>query len=260
MAKIKNYVVGAHRRIKSTQWAWKDTAAEGDIYKTYGEMYQLSRASLREFLDGDWEEVIFNEEIEAIAFAMKMNWHGIYDLWHSEPCNILAIGPDVQMIEPTKIFGQFEEMRMFNWTDPKTYNEANPWNVTLPNYFNGDMKYYPHTMSEETWQRGLEMAKTWPEDHTPATWGNEQVIDNVMFWGQPGMTFEKAHRPDLFYQAQWLPWKPIEEQDAWNDFKMENAKVIHWHSSRHSPTKLECMRNINRMYEIEPYAGKLSLD
>ena len=254
---IKNYVVGAHRRIASTKWAWKDTSSEGDIYRTYGEMYQLSRASLREFLEGDWEEIVWQENIESIQYAMKMNWRAVYDLWHREPCNILAIGPDVQMVEPTKIFGEFKEFRMFNWTDPKSYDGANPWGVKLPNFFNGDMKYYPHTMKEETWELGLKMTETWPEDNTPEAWGHEQVIDNAMFWSQPGIDFETAHSPDLFYQAQWLPWYPIEKQDQWNDFKMEDAKVIHWHSSRHSPTKLECMRNINRLYDIPTYEGKL---
>ena len=110
---------------------------------------------------------------------MKMNWRAVYDLWHREPCNILAIGPDVQMVEPTKIFGEFKEFRMFNWTDPKSYDGANPWGVKLPNFFNGDMKYYPHTMKEETWELGLKMTETWPEDNTPEakTQGERGVTD-----------------------------------------------------------------------------------
>jgi hypothetical protein len=256
---VKNYIIGAHRRIKDTKWSWKDTKDEGDIYQTYGEMYRLSRASLRHFLEGEWEELIWQEEIDSIAYAMKLNWQNVYKLWHSEPCNILAVGPDVQLVKPTKIFGEFDEFRMFNWTDPKEYYDVNPWGLSLPNYFNGDFKYYPHTMSEDVWDLGLKMTENWVEDNTTQTWGYEQLIENAMFWKQ-GISFEKAHRPDLFYQAQWLPsWATVEQQDAWNNFKYEDASVIHWHSSRHSPTKLECMRQVNDALQIPAYQGILTL-
>lgn len=245
MAKVKNYVIGAHRRINSTKWAWKDTSTEGDIYKTYSEMYRLSRSSMYYFLEGDWEELVWNEDIDNIGQAMKLNWTNVYNLWHSEPCNILAVGPDVQIVKPLKMFGEFSEFRMFNWTDPKSYNAANSWDIKLPNYFNGDFKYYPHTMSESLWDMGRKMAESWEgNDTTPETWGNEQLIENAMFWSQ-GLTFEQAHRPDLFYQAQNLPWSSIDEMNAWNNYDYADAKVLHWHSSRHSPTKLQCMQQIN---------------
>ncbi len=76
------------------------------------------------------------------------------------------------------------------------------------------------------------------------SYNNQQIIHNTMFWSQ-NLDWEDAHKPELFYQAQWLPWNPVEVQDEWNGCKYENAQVIHWHSSRHSPTKLECMRQIN---------------
>ena len=257
MTKVKNYVIGAHRRINSTQWAWKDTSAEGDIYKIYSEMYKLSRNSLNHFLEGEWEELVWTEDIDNIGQAMKLNWTNVYNLWHSEPCNILALGPDVQLVKPLSIFGEFDEFRMFNWTDPKEHHGPNPWNIDLPNYFNGDFKYYPHTMSEDLWEMGQKMAETWEgNDTTPETWGNEQLIENAMFWSQ-GIPFEEAHRPDLFYQAQLLPWYDVEQMDAWNNFKYEDASVIHWHSSRHSPTKLECMRQVNDALEIPSYKCKI---
>ena len=77
-----------------------------------------------------------------------------------------------------------------------------------------------------------------------------------MFWSQ-GISFEEAHKPELFYQAQQLPWVSIEQMDAWNNSKYEDAKVVHWHSSRHSPTKLDCMRQINDALEIPKYTCKL---
>ena len=257
MTEVKNYIVGAHRRIKSTKWAWKDTKDEGDIYEIYSQMYRYSRSSMRHFIEGEWEEVLHDEEIDSIAQAMKLNWTNTYNLWKKEPCNILAVGPDVQIVKPLKIFGEFNEFRMFNWTDPKTYNDPNPWNIQLDNYFNGDFKYFPHTMSEELWDKGWEMAEKWEgNDGTPETWGNEQLIENVMFWSQ-GLAWEDAHRPELFYQAQWLPWHDISVQNEWNGCDYQDAKVLHWHSSRHSPTKLECMRQIHEALEILNYECKL---
>ena len=35
MTAVKNYLVGAHYRIKETKWAWKDTKDEGDQYELY---------------------------------------------------------------------------------------------------------------------------------------------------------------------------------------------------------------------------------
>lgn len=255
---IKNYVIGAHRRINSPQWAWKDTSAEGDIYETYSEMYRLSRSSLYHFLEGDWEELVWTEDIDNIGQAMKLNWTNVYNLWHREPCNILALGPDVQLVKPLKIFGEFEEFRMFNWTDPKSYSGNDKWGINeLPNYFNGDFKYYPHTMSEEVWELGRKMAETWEgNDTTPETWGNEQLIENVMFWSQ-GLTFEQAHKPELFYQAHALPWVDIEEMNAWNNCDYQDAKVLHWHSSRHSPTKLDCMRQLSEGLAIPTHECKI---
>jgi hypothetical protein len=258
MINIKNYVVGAHRRINSSQWAWKDTSPEGDIYQTYGEMYRLSRSSMRHFLKGEWEEVLHDEDIESIAYAMKLNFTNTYNLWKSEPCNILAVGPDVQIVKPLDIFGgEFDgKFRMFNWTDPKVYHDPNPWGIRLDNYFNGDFKYFPHDMDERLWEKAWERAETWVEDNSMENWGNEQLIENEMFWSQ-GLSWEEAHRPDLFYQAQWLPWKSVEEMDAWNNYKYEDASVIHWHSSRHSPTKLECMRQVNEGLGVPMYETKL---
>ena len=53
MTAVKNYLVGALYRIKETKWAWKDTKDEGDQYELYKRMYQLSRASVKKFLEGE---------------------------------------------------------------------------------------------------------------------------------------------------------------------------------------------------------------
>ena len=78
------------------------------------------------------------------------------------------------------------------------------------------------------------------------------ITCSTTIWSQ-GLEWPDAHRPELFYQAQWLPtWAPLETQDAWNQCSYEEAQVIHWHSSRHAPTKLECMRQVNEALGVTP--------
>lgn len=253
MSSIKNYVVGTHRRILDSKWNWKDTANEGDIYELYKSMYQYSRASLRHFLLDQWTEVCFTEEIQHVNMAARISWNNIYNLWHSEPCNILVVGPDVSMIRPTKIFDAFNEFRMFNWTDPKSYNEPNPWDVQHPDYFNGDLLYFPHTMKREVWQIYEQMIPQYRD----TAWGDDQVIANQMFWSQ-NLSWQDAHRPDLFYMAHLLPWRPIREMDEWNCYKMSQANMLHWSGSRHAPTRVALMRDINQSLGISQYSGILS--
>lgn len=246
---VKNYVVCAHRRIKSTKWVWKDTAAEGDIYQNYYEMCRHSLSSMRKFLAGDWQYILLDEEIDSISDAMPLNNDRIYELWHREPCNILWVGPDVQFVKPTEMFGKFNEYRLFNWTDPKSWSEPNQYNKTFENLFNNDLQYYPSTMDPALWKIEREMRAQWNNDQDMNNYNNSQIINNTMFWEQ-GIPFEDAHKPELFYQAQWLPWKSQDEQDDWNQSSLTDAHVIHWHGSRYSPTKLACMENFSKMLEI----------
>jgi hypothetical protein len=257
MNNVKNYVVGQHYRIKDSKWSWKDTKDEGDQYELYKEMYKLSRASLRHFLEDDWEEICFEGEIDHVGLAAKKTCNFIRQMAKSEPCNMLVLGPDCQMVQKTRIFGEFNEFRMFNWTDPKTNSGDNIWGIKLENYFNGDMLYFPHNMKPELWKMYDDMFDSWEVDNSVKNWGNDQIIHNTLFWSQ-NLTWEDAHRPELFYQAQWIPsWAPIEVQDEWNNCRSTDAHIIHWHASRHIPTKLAAMKNIHEVLNIPEYNGVL---
>ena len=143
------------------------------------------------------------------------------------------------------MFGEFNEFRLFNWTDPKQWYEPNQYNKTFDNLFNNDLQYYPSNMDPQLWELERSMRNEWDNSDGMSSYNNQQIIHNTMFWSQ-GLEWKDAHRPDLFYQAQWIPhWATLEQQDEWNQCKYENAHVVHWHSSRHSPTKLECMRQVN---------------
>jgi hypothetical protein len=107
-------------------------------------------------------------------------------------------------------------------------------------------------MDPKLWEIERDMRSQWMETEDMNSYCNQQIIHNTMFWSQ-NLDWEVAHRPDLFYQAQWLPDRAsVEVQDQWNNCKYEDAQVIHWHSSRHAPTKLECMKQVNAALGVSP--------
>jgi hypothetical protein len=66
-----------------------------------------------------------------------------------------------------------------------------------------------------------------------------------MLWDQ-GITLEQALRPDIAYQAQWLPMLPQEKQDAWNGIAMDQSAIVHVHGSRDSRIKLDFMKSLRK--------------
>ena len=136
-----------------------------------------------------------------------------------------------------------------SWTDPKSWYEPNQYNLKFDYLFNNDLQYYPSTLSPEIWQLERDMRAEWLLNDSMDSYNNQQLIHNLMFWSQR-LTWEDAHRPDLFYQAHLLPWHDISVMDEWNQYKMEDANVIHWHGSRDSNVKLDCMQKLNDSFQI----------
>ena len=133
---MKNYLVGAVRPVSTTWGYWKTQEEEAKAlegHKKYEDMYKISRASACKFLQGEWEEVKFTAPVLDARLYQIAQWYCIKELWHREPCNILAMGADTLFIKPTEIFGRYNTMRMFNYTDPRTHKE-------FPHYFNDDIR------------------------------------------------------------------------------------------------------------------------
>lgn len=235
---IKNYLVSSIFDIKTTQWAWTDRANERDIKTSYQRMYDVSLSTFKHFLAGEYEVKFWTGEVEHPTFVARKNWDLIRELWHNEPCNILWHGPDTQMIKPTDIFDKYKNFELFSYTDPKSFGD-------VPHYFNNDIRYFPATMNPAVWELGDELVKNWNTSNTDHGWNYEQVMHNKMFWSQ-GYTIDTALRPDIVYQAQWLPntQQVKEQQDVWNGGKLEDAHIIHWHGSRNAELKLSAMRDV----------------
>jgi hypothetical protein len=205
-------------------------------------MHEISTATYQHFLQGEWELKFITGKVEQINQAFEQTFWAIYDLWNSEPCNILYTDPDTIAIKPVSIFDQYPQFRMFNHTDPKQFNNANPYNRSYPDFFNAGVRYFPATMDQKIWQLGTSMAQTW--DY--ATYDTEQVILNAMLWDQ-GITVEEALDPTVAWQ---LFHPDLNFGQQWNGCSVLDAKILHLHSSRGADGRLNFMRDT---------AGKLGL-
>ena len=88
-------------------------------------------------------------------------------------------------------------------------------------------------------------------------WNGDQKLYNRMVWGQ-GLTPEQVIDPIMAYQGAWLPGgvsrthghDALEFTNRWNGCTLEEAKIVHWHGSRHAPSKLQLMQDINAQLSI----------
>jgi hypothetical protein len=228
---MKNYVVWTNCQVNETEHRFGIAPCGDPVSRAaYDTMFQVSRSSARKFLAGDWEEVVFNDPAETRVHMFQQNWQRIWDLWHQEPCNILYLDSDAMFIKSTDMFGQFDQYRLFNWTDPKS-------NTQFSNYYNAGVRYYPSTMSAEVWNIGQDMAKNWNLN----IWDQEQLIFNAMFWSQG---VQDPHHPELNWQGFMLGIQPKELGDAWNNCPIESAHIIHWAGSRGAARTGEIMQQV----------------
>jgi len=133
----------------------------------------------------------------------------------------LYLDSDTLVVKPVEMFGRFPEYRLFNWSTPSQTPE-------FEHYFNAAVRYHPHTMSEEVWKIGDDMAQNWDL----SIWDQEQIIFNKMFWSQ-GLSFEDAHHPELNWQAPTgLKLPELAEHAKINAFPITHARIIHYHGTR----------------------------
>ena len=232
---VKNYLVCAVRPI-TDGWLHQNRT---DLHAHYREMYDLSLASFCKFVEEPFEAILWTDPAKNNDEYTIANWNAIKELWHSEPCNIFWAGADTIMTQPTSLFSdRFKEYRLFNYTDPKSHRG-------FANYFNDDIQYYPHTMSEKTWNIGEEL---WSlrEGHPDQFWGFDQLRHNEMFWSQ-GIPDNDWHHPELAYQAMQfrdLSQETVDKHNAWNGIPLQYAHILHFHASRGSQQVIDLMRFI----------------
>ena len=232
---MKNYLVGAVRPVSKVWGYWKQDLPKQQAQQgadRYQAMYDISRASARRFLQGEWEEIKFTAPVLDARLYQIAQWYTIKELWFREPCNILCMGADTLFIRPTQVFGRYSNMMMFNYTDPRTHNE-------FAHYFNDDIRYYPAGMNPQVWDTGEEAMNGW-FDHSENNWGWGQLIHNYQFWSQ-GLAVADVLDPTMAYQAFNLNQA---YSDQWNGVSINQAHVMHFHGSRDSDSRVDVMKNL----------------
>jgi hypothetical protein len=238
---VKNYLVTAIRPIQAGSLMEKRT----DLYLAYQEMWQMAQASYKKFIQEPFELVVWDGAVPDVDTACMQNWYSMKELWHKQPCNIMWVGADTLMIRPTSIFSdRFKEFRMFNYSQPKRHKD-------FAHYFNDDVRYYPNTMSAETWQLGEDYLKL-RETAEDRQWGFDQTRHNAMFWSQD---IQDWHHPEMAYQAMNLRnstaeimpgqhFLPVEWHDYFNGIKIDQAHILHFHASRGSSSVIATMKTL----------------
>lgn len=232
---MKNYLVGSVRpSIKIWQpWFGKgDNTHQAEQLKSYNKMYEISRRSARKFLQGPFEEVFYCAPVLDARLFQIAQWYMIKELWFKEPCNILVMGADTMFVKPTEIFGQFNEMRLFNHSDPKNH-------PLFLNNLNDDIRYYPATMDKAVWDLGeRHMADWWNSNE--AEWACGQHIHNHMVWSQ-GLTIDQLLMPRLAWQVMG---PGPEAGEKFNGCNISEAQVLHFHGSRGPNDRVQVMQSI----------------
>jgi hypothetical protein len=233
---MKNYLVKSLYQVTDPNWLVHDRGHEENLYEQYLEMHRTSVASYTKHLRGDYELKFFTGRVENISQAFEKTFWNIHQLWHSEPCNIFYTDPDTVARHEINPWS-FTEFRMFNFTDPKSFNKPNKYNKQFPYFFNAGVRYFPHSMNPMTWKVGEEIASDW--DHN--TYDTEQIALNAMLWSQ-GIELDQMLKPQWAYQACWYPEKSIVLHDVWNGISIDSAAIVHVHSSRNASTRLQALK------------------
>lgn len=237
---MKNILVKSLYKIKSQDWDIKSREEE-NLYEKYQRCHDISLESFNQRLAGNWEYKFIGGEFDTIHMALRHTYYEIYYMWKDNyPCNILYTDPDTIAIKSVDhIWNCWSKFMMFNYSEPKYFHVNNVYNERFPNFFNAGVRYFPSTMSEQTWAIGLDMAANW--DLTD--YNTEQIILNKMLWSQ-GLHISEALVPKIAYQAQWLPGLDIWRQDIWNGCHINDSNIIHLHCSRDLDKKLSWMESL----------------
>lgn len=236
---MKNYLVAKNYTISDhTKW-YNDRSSETGLVNNYAAMEQILVDSARSHLIQLDDIIVHRGEAEHIRDVFRVHFKEIYDLWKSEPCNILYTDLDVVFLDTARYFGQYDFFAMFNFTDPpRTVDDH--YGLTFERFFNCGIRYYPSSMKQETWDIGFEMLDNW----NPDRWDSEQVIYNQMLWSQ-NIPPQKFYRPDLAFQM--LYDRPLHDGNTqFNRISVEQAAAVHVHGSRGSRDRLEIMRDLRQ--------------
>lgn len=247
----KNYTLKNH-----SNWCDAGDRTEANYVNHYATMEKHLIESANKNLANLDEIVVHRGEADNIREVFKQHFLDIYELWQ-QGHNILYCDLDVNIVKPVEVFGEFEHFSMFNYTDPRSTTDGH-YNVSLSNYFNCGVRYYPENMSQEIWDLGLEMLDRW----NPDRWDAEQIIYNVMMWRQPGTRLDDFFRPELNWMSHhcrdFTNTAQLQIAENWNETRLSNAKIIHFTGTRGAGQAVKMMENFKGEINMGTYYKNLT--
>lgn len=199
-------------------------------------LFLLSIYSCEKFLI-DANSVNLKIEIDADNFQeyFKKKYDYLRDFClTNSSTGTLVLGGDV-IFRSYSSFENFSQMNMFNFASIKNNHVSrvgDRLNVKgggskFEYYMNADVMYFAPNTNASIWEVGDSWRNNWVE----GIWEYEQDMYNAMFRFQNGST-----KPEVYSQyAYQLPVNELSELSKlfkWNNIEINDAKLIHLHSSR----------------------------
>lgn len=200
----------------------------------------------------DRTELKINTSESKIQDYFKEIYFTTRELWHKyAPVNILFTGGDVVFVKPIdftevngfQMFNFAQEVQKFDSRVSKQKFSDDRLNISkrtnsFETYFNADVRYFSHNMNPNLWEIGDFWAENWEYD----IWEFEQDMYNAMLREQNDN--EIIVDPKFAYQ---LPVNQIDQKELlkqWNKIDLEEASVVHLHSTRNPDLALQVAKKL----------------
>jgi hypothetical protein len=233
---MKNILVKANYEILKPDWLCENQVIEEKSFETYTKAHEISLESARKYLQDLDDVVVLTGKYTNVHKTFQNTWKETYRLW-KEGHNLLFTDSDTIFINEVSVFGKYKEFRMFNHTEPAIFRTPNKYNASFNNFYNAGVRYYPSTMTQETWDIGNKIVDDWDED----TYDTEQIALNTMHWSQ-GLFSSIVSDSSLNFIC------PLNRpQDWWtshNRRSVDSAKILHFCGTRGISAVLATMQQI----------------
>lgn len=178
------------------------------------------------------------ENFQKTYTFIRKYWHDNY------PVNILFLGGDV-IARQELIFPDSNFFQMYNFANITKDHESRSGDRNIIGgdkyfsiYCNADVRYYSHKMTEEVWNVGDAWFQNWE-----TYWEYEQDLYNAMMRSQ-NLEENQIISPHLAYQLPANEVKDVNKLKAWNNIDLDEADLVHLHSTRGSDKALKIARSM----------------
>ena len=208
---MKTYIVTKLFYIEDELVQW-----DKNYYEQYERMLELCHLSCKKFMP-HCEIKHFQKNVDNIITGFRETYYYIRDLWYSEECNILHLDTDVLL---------FKTLELSSLTDFYLW------------MCNSGVRYYPSTMSKESWQVGDFGFK-----HFHNHWNYEEKVYLTM------AVFDQ--QTDINVLTLWDQHTKEHYEELYNmDVFAEDIHACHYLSTHHP---------VKRLQLIEHHAKQLGL-